>query len=310
MRWMNQDQAVLALVVGGTGALGRPVVRLLRERGVAVRVLCRHPEQAPDLAAAGAEMMAGDLTDSQSLQRACAGASHVLAAAHGFTGRGRWRSKKVDDLGHRTLIAAARQSGVRRFVYMSAYGAGPQHPVDFFRTKHAIELAVAESGLDHVILRPTAFMEHHVHLFNGKAVLDKGKAQLIGTGVKARNFVCAADVARFAVRALMEDPPPFRRLDIGGPGHHSNGEVAELYARVAGIEPRASRLPSRVAAMVSILARPLHPGLARVMGMLSLPDDAYSERFEGAADLERDHGVRLTRLEDFVRAQVAAHQAS
>lgn len=312
MRCMNpttspNDQV---LVVGATGALGRPTVRLLRERGVPVRALCRHPGQAADLAALGAEVVAGDLTDAGSLQRACAGATRVLAAAHAILGRGRWRSEAVDDTGHRTLIAAAQAAGVRRFVYTSAYGAGPEHPIDFFRTKHRIEQAVQQSGLDAVVLRPTAFMEQHVHLFNGAAVLAKGKASLIGPGTKPRNYVCAADVARLAVRALLEDPTPFRTLDIGGHDHAGNAEVAALYARAAGIAPRASHLPVGVARLIGAVAAPLHPGMARIMKLMSLPDDATSERFDGAAALEERYGVRLTRLAEFVQARVAEHRAA
>jgi len=292
------------LVVGATGALGRPVVKLLRERGVAVRALNRHPEQAADLAALGAEVMAGDLIDAASLQRACTGVQRVLAAAHSILGRGRWRSEAVDDVGHRALIDAARAAGVQRFVYISGMGVHADHPIDFFRTKHRIEQAVLASGPDAVVLRPSAFMEQHVHLFNGKAVLDKGKASLIGPGTKPRNFVCAADVARFAVRALLEDPPPFRTLDIGGPDHLSNAEVAALYAREAGLPVRASHLPAAVAGVIGALAAPLHPGIARIMKLMSLPDDAFSERFDGAAALEREHGVRLTRVEEFIRARV------
>lgn len=294
----------LVLVVGATGALGRPVVQQLRERGAPVRALNRHPEQAADLAALGAEVVAGDLTDAASLQRACVGVERVLAAAHSILGRGRWRSEAVDDAGHRALIEAARVAGVRRFVYISGMGVHADHPIDFFRTKHRIEQAVLASGLDAVVLRPSAFMEHHVHLFNGKAVLDKGKASLIGPGTKQRNFVCAADVARFAVQALLEDPPPFRTLDIGGPDHLSNAEVAELYARAAGVPARASHLPSAVARIIGAVAAPLHPGMARIMKLMSLPDDAFSERFDGAAALERDHGIRLTTVEEFVRERV------
>ncbi|MEP7303754.1 MAG: NAD(P)H-binding protein [Caldimonas sp.] len=227
------------LVVGATGALGRPAVQLLRAQGVAVRALNRHPDQATDLAAQGAEVMAGDLTNPASLQRACAGVERVLAG----------------------------------------------------------------SGLDAVVLRPTAFMEQHAHLFLGKGVLEKGKAQLIGPGTKPRNFVCAADVARLAVRALLEDPPPFRSLGIGGPGHYSNADVAALYARTAGIAPRASHLPSGLAALLAVLARPLHLGVARVLRLSSLPDDAFSERFEPALDFERDLGVRGCG-DDAVRARI------
>ena len=116
----------LVLVVGATGALGRPAVKLLRERGVAVRALSRHPAQAVDLAALGAGVVAGELTDPTSLQRACRGATRVLACAHGMLGRGRWRSEAVDDAGHRALLAAARAAGVERFVYPSGMGVpGP-----------------------------------------------------------------------------------------------------------------------------------------------------------------------------------------
>jgi uncharacterized protein YbjT (DUF2867 family) len=301
---------ICVLVVGASGALGRPTIRELLARGVAVRGLCRHPEAAADLAAAGAEIVAGDLTDRASIERALSGVSRVLAAAHGLLGRGRWRSEAVDDAGHRALIDAARAAGVERFVYTSALLAAPDQPIDFGRTKHAIEQVLAASGMAHAVLRPTAFMEHHVHAFNGLNVLTKGKAQLVGPGTKKRNFVAASDVAQFAVRALLDDPLPFTRLDIGGPDHASNLEVAALYARLAGKPLKVSHLPAGVARVMSVLARPLHPGVARLMHLLSLPDDAFDETFNGAAELERRFGIRLTRLDDFVRERVRTSRAT
>jgi uncharacterized protein YbjT (DUF2867 family) len=208
------------------------------------------------------------------------------------------------------LIDAARAAGVRRFAYVSALGASPDHPIDFFRTKHRIEQAVQSSGLDAVVLRPSSFMEQHVHDFNGAAVLAKGKAQLIGPGTKPRNFVAASDVALFALRALLDDPPPFRTLDIGGHDHASNAEVAALYARLSGNAPRASHVPAGLARAMSTLLTPLHPGLARILRLLGLPDDAFPERFDGATALEERFGVRLTRLEDFVRARVGEHRSA
>ena len=53
-----------------------------------------------------------------------------------------------------------------------------------------------------------------------------------------------------------------------------------------------------------VLAAPVHPGLARIMRLMSLPDDAFSERFEGAMELERDFGLTLTSVREFVRQQV------
>jgi len=294
------------LVVGATGVLGRSVVRRLRAQACDVRAMTRTPESAADLAALGAEVVAGDLVDSASLARACAGADRVLAAAHGLLGRGRYSSERVDAAGHRALIDAAKAAGVQRFVYTSGLGVSADHPVDFFRTKFAIEQVLKASGLPHVILRPTAFMEQHVHEFNGKGLLEKGRAQLIGAGTKRRNFVAADDVAQFAVLALTAEPAPGSAIDICGPDNLSNNEVAALYARLSGKALRVSHLPVTVARALSVLAAPLHPGVARLMRMLSLPDDAFNETID-CAPLRRAYpALSLTTVEAFVRARIAA----
>lgn len=294
------------LVVGATGVLGRAVVRRLREQGCAVRAMTRTPARAQELAAQGVEVIAGDLVDHASLARACAGMDRVLAAAHSLLGRGRYASAHVDAAGHRALIDAARAAGVQRFVYTSALGATERHPVDFFRTKYAIESSLKGSGLAHVVLRPSAFMEQHVHEFNGKGLLDGGRARLVGAGTKRRNFVAADDVAQIAVLALTAEPMPGPVLEIGGPGNFSNNEVAALYARLAGIAPRISHLPAGAARALSWVAAPLHPGVARLLRLLGLPEDAVSETFDCAPLQRAFPAVQLTALETFVRARVAA----
>ncbi|MEO8755309.1 MAG: NmrA family NAD(P)-binding protein [Casimicrobiaceae bacterium] len=202
----------------------------------------------------------------------------------------------------------ARAAGVSRFVYTSALGAAPDHPVDFFRTKYAIEQHLQGSGLDYAILRPSAFMEWHAHAFNGKSILDKGRTMLLGSGNKLRNFVAARDVAQFAVLALFAAPLLERVLEIGGPGNFSNNEVAQLYARIAGIEPRIGHIPAAAARAIGLIARPLHPGISRVMQLASLHDDAWPETFDPAR-LLRKYPIPLTSLETFVRERVAEMRA-
>ena len=131
-----------------------------------------------------------------------------------------------------------------------------------------------------------------------------------GPSGKPRNFVAASDVARLAERALLDDVLPYATLDIGGHDHLSNAQVAELYAREAGLPLRVSRMPLGLARSLALLARPVHPGVARVLAMQALPDNAFSERFDGAADLEQRFGLRLKRLPEVVREQVAAWRAS
>ena len=294
----------MILVVGATGVLGQKTARLLLADGHQVRAMTRAVGRASDLAQQGAEVIAGDLIDPDSLARACRGVDRMFVAAHSFLGRGRYASAAVDDRGHRALIDAARLQGIKRFVYTSVLGASPIHPVDFCRTKYAIEQYLQASGLEHVILRPSAFMEWHAHIFNGKSILEKGRTQLLGSGTKPRNFVAAIDVAQLAASALTAPSVRHRVVEIGGPGNFNNNEVAELYARTAGIEPRIGHLPRALVGVLARIAQPIHPGISRVMRVSSLPNDAFSETFDSAA-LLREHPMRLTSLQEFVREQVA-----
>jgi NADH dehydrogenase len=292
------------LVVGATGLLGRATALALRQQGRPVRALVRDRARAADLARAGAELVDGDLTDPDSLERACQGVAQVFAAAHGLLGRGAQRSVQVDDIGHSALIAAALGAGVLRFVYTSAYGAAADHPVDFFRTKHAIEGVLRDSGLPFTVLRPTAFMEVHAHRLIGQPLLERGFTVLIGAARKPRNFVAVRDVAAFATMALTSDALLGRTLEIGGPDNLSNRDVAVLY-QVRLRRGRLLHLPAAVARALATGLRPLHEGVARVLDLALLDERALPETWEPQA-LLREFPHRLTGIDQFVDEQVRA----
>jgi uncharacterized protein YbjT (DUF2867 family) len=300
--------SMLVLVVGATGVLGSATTRCLVAAGHGVRGMTRHAARMRDVEALGAEPVIGNLADPASLARACAGVDRIFVAAHGALGRGRNRSEVVDDAGHRALIDAAREARVSRFVYTSALGVAPDHPVDFFRTKWKIEQYLASSGLPYVVLRPAAFMEWHAHAFNGAAVLKKRRAVIPGTGTKRRNFVAARDVAEVATRALVADVPRTHLLAVGGPRDFTNDEVAALYAHIAAVPARITHIPRAVLSLVGWIARPFHPGIARAMRLSSLPDDAFPETLDAVSShIEREMGA--TTLEAFVRERVREYQA-
>ena len=245
------------------------VVRLLRAEGRPVRAMARSAVKASDLASLGAEVVQGDLVNAPSLARACAGATHVVAAAHGMLGSGRNRSEAVDDAGHRALVDAARAAGVAHFVYTSVLGASPGHPVDFFRTKYTVEQYVKGSGLSHTILRPSAFMETHAHTFNGKGIVERGKTTLLGRGTRPRNFVAVRDVAAMAVRALTDRTMRGQTIEIGGPENFTDNQVAALYGRVLGVDAKGHACAVRGA--------PRGQRLAETGGAWSEPCDALEQ---------------------------------
>ena len=283
------------LIVGGTGALGSAATRLLLQRGLKVRIMTREPERATALKKLGADVVQGDLRDKASLVRACAGMDGVLAAAHSIFGRGVEASSKVDALGHKWLINAAQEAGVRQFVYTSAYGAAPTHPSEFYRIKHEVEQYLQHSGLAHTILRPTAFMESHAHMLIGQPIWETGKVQLFGRGENPRNFVAAQDVAQFAVMALTLPQMAGATIDIGGPENWTNMEVARLYERLAGKRAKISHVPLGVLRVMAPILRPFHPGLSQVM-RTSIWFDTTDQTFDPRST-SRKYPIPLTRLE-------------
>ena len=293
----------MILIVGATGLLGRATALPLLAQGHAVRALVRDRARASDLQRAGAELVTGDLTDARSLELACKGVERVFACAHSMLGRAKYASAQVDHVGHSALVAAARDAKVERFVYTSAMGAHENHPIDFFRTKHEIEAVVKGSGMGYTILRPAAFMECHVHRFNGQMLLERGFTVIVGPGTKPRNFVAVRDVAPFAVQALAEDGLNGRTLEIGGPDNLGNSEVAAMYA-VRAKRGRVHHLPVGVAKLLASAIRPLHEGIARVLDLSTVPDHEMRETWQ-PQKLLAEFPRELTTVDSFIDEQVA-----
>jgi nucleoside-diphosphate-sugar epimerase len=152
-------------------------------------------------------------------------------------------------------------------------------------------------------------MEWHAHAFIGKALLDKGRTVLLGGGTKLRNFVAARDVASVIARLVTAEAPVDRIVEVVGPHDFCNREVAQMYARAAGIPARTSFVPRSVVAVLAAVARPLHPGIARAMRIASLPDDAFPETADaGDANIARVAGP--TTMAAFIAEQVLAHGAA
>ena len=294
----------MILIVGGTGALGSVTAEKLLAQGEAVRIMTRTPAKAQALQDLGADVVQGDLRDQDSLIQVCQGVDAVFASAHSVMGSGAEASKYIDDQGHRWLIDAAKAAGVNRFVYVSALGAAPDHPSNFFRIKYKIEQYLRKSGLPYTILRPTAFMEAHVYQLIGQPILETGKVTVFGKGENPRNFVAAADVAHFAVLMLLKQEGSGEILAIGGPENFTNMQVVRLYEQLAGRKANVSHVPLGMLRVMSPVAGLFNPGLSQVMA-ISIWQDTTDQTFDPSALLQR-YPMTLTRLADWMATYVPA----
>ena len=272
----------MILVAGGTGLLGRRVVRQLSTRGEPVRVLTRDSRRAGCLPA-GVQIVTGDLRHG-GLESVVAGCSIVISAVHGFTGPSRTSPAAVDRGGNRALIEASQSAGVERFVLVSVVGAGPDHPMSLHRMKHAAEQQLLRTcGVRGVVVRATSFLETWLAVIGAK-LPGGGPALVLGPGRNPINFVAADDVAAFVCLAASGDSRVKDEVSVGGPQDLTFTDLAEQLLARAGRNEAPKHIPLPALRAMSVLARPVHPNFARqahaavAMNALDMTFDAMPTR--------------------------------
>jgi uncharacterized protein YbjT (DUF2867 family) len=295
------------LVVGATGDLGGRVVRILRQRGEAVRCLVRPGADTTALTACGAETVVGDLTRPSTLDQACIGARTVILTATAITsllaGAKGPSIRDVDHLGTAALINTAEDAGVSHFVYLSYAGvdAGLGHPIE--RAKLAMEARLQDSTMRATIVRPDAFQEIHLTSI-GRFDLRRGRVAVFGGGNAPRRWVSTSDVAALVSTVATEVDPP-ELVEFGGPEPLSRNQAIAIAESLTGRSVRRRRVPRSVATMgIRALSRP-NPVIASVMG-LALLQDMPSGWDDGPL---RRRGIQPRPASEFLRLQAEALRA-
>lgn len=190
---------MLVVIAGGHGKIALLLTELLDSRGDQVRSLIRNPDHAADVSDAGAEPILCDLEtdDVERIAKAIDGADAVVFAAGAGPGSGSERKETMDYGGAVKLIEAAEEAGVGRYLMISSIGADPDHEGEetfdvYRRAKGRADRALAESGLDHTIVKP------------GSLTDEPGTGKVLASRSGERGSIPRADVAAVLAACLRE----------------------------------------------------------------------------------------------------------
>ncbi|HEY6275327.1 MAG TPA: NAD(P)H-binding protein [Streptosporangiaceae bacterium] len=230
------------LVTGGTGTLGRQVVRRLLDAGCQVRVLSRRPHET----GGGIQYVAGDLATGEGVPAAVEGTPVIVHCAGRNTG---------DDATTQTLVRAASQAGAQHLVYISVVGAGRIPVVSradrmmfgYFASKAAAERVVADSGLPWTTLRAAQF---HDLILTVAQQMAKLPVIPVPAGFRFQP-VDSGEVAAQLVELALGRPAGLVP-DLAGPRVYGIAELLRGYLRARGQRPLLVpvRLPGRAARAV------------------------------------------------------------
>ena len=249
------------VVTGGTGFIGREVVRQLLESGEnRVAVTTRDPGRA-DPWGGRVERLQAFAGDPTSLGKAFARADVVVHAIqfpnHPVEDPGRGRTYlEVDGKGTQVAARVAKSMGVRRFLYLSGAGAGQGRPQPWFRAKDMAEAAIRETGMEHVLLRPSWIygrgdrsMSRFVTFCRYFPVVP-----VIGDGRTPVHPIYVKDVARCVVEAVGRADATDKALELGGPDRMTMDEIIRTVQRVLGRRRPLLHHPAR---LMKLLVRPM-----------------------------------------------------
>ncbi len=220
------------LAVGAAGKFAGFVVPELAKRGARVRGLIQDPKQGDAVLKAGAaEIAIGDLTDRTSMDAALKGVDAVFYVAPAFI-------PNEAQIGE-SMVAAAKQAGVRRFVFSSVI-----HPILSALSNHAakapVEEAVLASDMEFTFLEPAMFFQNYAAAWPG--VVKSGVYAEPWSAETRFTRVDYRDVAEVAALALTEDRLLFGTFELCAEGNLNREDVAALMSEVLGREIKAGNL--------------------------------------------------------------------
>jgi uncharacterized protein YbjT (DUF2867 family) len=264
------------VVTGAFSYSGAVIASELQAAGRRVRTLTGHPGRAP--AGTAIEVRPLNFADPAGLTESLRGARALINTywvrfAHGHV------SHETAVAQSRVLLAAAAEAGVRRVVHVSITHPSADSPYPYFRGKAAVELALADLGLSHAVLRPSI-------LFGGNGVLINNIAWLLrrmpvfavgGTGEYRVRPIHVDDLARLAVR--LGDATETEVVDAVGPDRPTFLELVRHIRDSVGSHCQVIRVPGS-----------LIPPAARILGVALrdtlLTADEYEAMADGLADTE------------------------
>lgn len=282
----------LITVFGGSGFIGRHLVRRLARAGHRVNVAVRHVEEAKFLKPMGdvgqITPVKADLADAASIAGAIKGADGAVNLVGILYERGSQTFEAIHHEGAAALAVAAKAAGVRRLVQLSAIGADLDSDSDYQRSKAAGEQAVRAAFPDTVILRPSIVFGPEDDFFNrfGALALVAPALPLIGGGHSRFQPVYVGDVADAIVKGLDDGAMAGRTYELGGPRVYSFRDLMEFMLAQTGRRRLLVPLPFLVASIQAFfLERLPKPLLTRDQVKMLRRDNVVSADALGLADL-------------------------
>ena len=255
----------MILVTGGTGFIGKALIRHLVELGHSVRTLIRPSPRSPNLPrSVPVDVAVSSLNDERGLRAAMVGIDTIFHLASGEWQGPRASLMQIDIRGTQAVVEAAQDAGVQRIFFVSHLGADRASAYPILKTKAIAEEFIRRSGINYTIIRSAivfgpddGFTTALARLLNALPYIfllpGDGRVQLQPLYVEDL-VTCLA--------WSMEDPETINRtIEVGGPEYLSIHQIVEQVMQTTGIRRKIASIGSPYLRAITVVLDSLFPGL-------------------------------------------------
>jgi uncharacterized protein YbjT (DUF2867 family) len=290
----------IVTVFGGTGFLGRHVVRRLRTSGFAVRVASRHPHKAEDGGDPKVQAIRADIRNPLAIEAALVNVWGVVNAVSLYVEHGSDTFQAIHVNAARAIAQGAREAGAERLIQISGIGADTASPSLYVRKRAEGELAVQAAFPDAVIVRPAVMFGADGGFIT--TVLDLMRKlpayPMFGRGQTRLQPAAVDDVAEAIARILLRPEREPALYEFGGPDVFTYEDFLRTVAREAGLRPLLVPFPFGAWHLLARIAENLpRPPVTRNQVELMEVDTVTSPQMPGLREL----GITPQPVKDAVR---------
>lgn len=190
------------LLFGASGNVGKQIAKEARRQNYEVTAVVRNSKKANDLAGLVSHVVIADVTKAKQLEGICRGFDIVISAL-GKSVSPNDNSKatfhEVDFLANAAIIKEALNSGVAKFIYVSALHSERYTNLEYFKVHHELSEHLKKSGIDYSIIKPPSIFSAYLDVVD---MARKGRLVNLGKGDKTTNPIYEGDLAVVCVNSI------------------------------------------------------------------------------------------------------------
>ena len=228
------------LVIGGTGTLGRQIVKQALDEGYQVKCLVRDFRRGAFLKDWGAELIYGDLSIPSTIPTSLNGVTTIIDSAT-IRSTSSYTSETIDWRGKLALVEAAKLVGIKKFIYFSVLNASKNPSIPLLSLKLKMEKKLETSGLNYTIFQCSGFFQGLISQY-ALPILENETIWLPGNSAPVA-YLDTQDAAKAVVQSLGNTEYDKKTVSLIGEKFWTSKEIVELCERLSGKTANISYIP-------------------------------------------------------------------